>query len=131
MEDFWQIVLANLQNVGIGLAIFVAAYLSNMSFGLYYNIKILGQEFEWSKILASVLKILAFGVGTCLLTLAISAIVPWAIANGLTIPEEYSTVIQTVAILGICLTGTIKYIVEAFTKMKDILNSGKNEKSGE
>ena len=91
MEDFWQIVLANLQNVGIGLAIFVAAYLSNMSFGLYYNIKILGQEFEWSKILASVLKILAFGVGTCLLTLAISAIVS---AGGTFLPCSYSLIVD-------------------------------------
>ena len=41
--------------------------------------------------------------------------------NNIPIPAEYSTVISTVATLGVCLYGSLKYIVEAFNKMKKIL----------
>lgn len=70
------------------------------------------------------LKIITFGLGTVLLTMAITLILPWANQNGLNIPEEYTEVVTTVAILGVCLTGSLKYILEAFTKMGKILNSG-------
>lgn len=53
--------------------------------------------------------------------LATSLIIPWASVNNLPIPAEYSTVISTVATLGVCLSGALKYIMEAFNKMKNIL----------
>ena len=56
--------------------------------------------------------------------MAITLILPWANQNGLNIPDEYTEVITTVAILGVCLTGSLKYIVEAFSKMGKILNTG-------
>lgn len=100
------------------------AYVSNMCFSTYYNVRILGEQFEPSKLKMSGLKIVTFGFGTALLTMAITLILPWANQNGLNIPEEYTEVIATVAILGVCLTGSLKYILEAFTKMGKILNSG-------
>ena len=51
---------------------------------------------------------------------------PWASNNGLAIPVEYSEVISTIAILGVYLSGALKYIMEAFNKMKKILTV-KNE----
>ena len=71
-------------------------------------------------------KILAFAGGTIFLILATSLIVPWASNNGLAIPVEYSEVISTIATLGVCLSGALKYIMEAFNKMKKILTV-KNE----
>ena len=56
-----------------------------------------------------------------LLVLSTSLIIPWANKNNLPIPAEYSTVISTVATLGVCLSGFLKYILEAFNKMKKIL----------
>ena len=123
---FWQDTLGNLISVGIGLLIFVMAYISNMCFSTYYNVRILGEQFEPSKLKMSGLKIATFGIGTALLTMAITLILPWANQNGLNFPKEYTEVITTVAILGVCLTGSLKYIVEAFSKMSKILNSGTN-----
>ena len=102
------------------------AYMSNMCFSTYYNIRILGEQFEVSKLKMSGIKIATFGVGTALLTMAITLILPWANQNGLNIPKEYTDVITTIAILGVCLTGSLKYIVEAFSKMSKILNFGGN-----
>lgn len=129
LVNFWQAIQSNLISVGIGLSIFIMAYVSNMCFSTYYNIRILGEQFEPSKLKMSGLKIVAFGLGTALLTMAITLILPWANQNGLNIPEEYTEVITTIAILGVCLTGSLKYILEAFTKMGKILNSGTSNNS--
>lgn len=126
LASFWQAIQGNLISVGIGLLIFVMAYVSNMCFSTYYNVRILGEQFEPSKLKMSGLKIVTFGIGTALLTMAITLILPWANQNGLNIPEEYTDVITTIAILGVCLTGSLKYILEAFSKMGKILNSGTN-----
>lgn len=126
MLEFWKLALDNLEVAGIGFAIFAMAYISNMSFSLYYNIKINQEVFSKEKLLNSVFKILAFAGGTVFLILATSLIVPWASNNGLAIPVEYSEVISTIATLGVCLSGALKYIMEAFNKMKKILTV-KNE----
>lgn len=121
MSNFWGIALSNLQAAAVGFSIFGMAYASNISFSLYYNIKIAGETFQKQKLLNSLYKVLAFGFGTLLLVLATSLIIPWANVNNLPIPAEYSTVISTVATLGVCLSGALKYIMEAFNKMKSIL----------
>ena len=126
MPEFWKLALDNLKVAGVGFAIFAMAYISNMSFSLYYNIKINREVFSKEKLLNSVFKILAFAGGTIFLILATSLIVPWASNNGLAIPVEYSEVISTIATLGVCLSGALKYIMEAFNKMKKILTV-KNE----
>lgn len=126
MLEFWKLALDNLEVAGVGFTIFAMAYISNMSFSLYYNIKINREVFSKEKLLNSVFKILAFAGGTIFLILATSLIVPWASNNGLTIPVEYSEVISTIATLGVCLSGALKYIMEAFNKMKKILTV-KNE----
>lgn len=126
MLEFWKLALDNLEVAGVGFAIFAMAYISNMSFSLYYNIKINREVFSKEKLLNSVFKILAFAGGTIFLILATALIVPWASNNGLAIPVEYSEVISTIAILGVCLSGALKYIMEAFNKMKKILTV-KNE----
>ena len=122
MQDFWKLALENLLAALVGFSIFGMAYLSNVSFSLYYNIKIAGETFEKQRLINSIYKILAFAGGTMLLVLSTSLIIPWANKNNLPIPAEYSTVISTVATLGVCLSGSLIYIVEAFNKMKKILS---------
>lgn len=122
MQDFWKLALENLLAALVGFSIFGMAYLSNVSFSLYYNIKIAGETFEKQRLINSLYKILAFAGGTMLLVLSTSLIIPWANKNNLPIPAEYSTVISTVTTLGVCLSGSLKYILEAFNKMKKILS---------
>lgn len=56
-------VLQNLINIGWAMLIFLAAYLANVAFSLWYNIKILHESFDKDKLIASGLKILTFVVG--------------------------------------------------------------------
>lgn len=110
-------------NVGIGVGIVALAYLSNMCLGVWYNVNIIGENFNWRKLGWSLLKIVAIAVGVVLLTTSITLIVPFAQKNGLPIPEEYQEVVQVIAVLAVCLSAALQYIKDAWTKFNDILHS--------
>lgn len=117
----WEQVLANLTNTGLGVAIFITAYLSNVCFSLWYNIKILNQSFDIVRLKDGGLKILSFGIGLVLLTSVITTLPIFADTVGWTIPDEYKEIFANLVIIGSFLLASLKYIVEAYTKMKTIL----------
>lgn len=121
----WNILLENLINTGIGVALFICAYLSNMSFSLYYNLKIQEQKFDIEKIKDSGIKIATFAIGITLLSIAVTTIPQFSNAVGFAIPVEYSEVFADIAILGVILYTASRYTFEAFAKMKAILQAGK------
>ena len=112
-------VLNNLINIGWAMLIFLCAYLSNVAFSLYYNIKILHQPFDKQKMIG--LKVATFIVGLTLLCVAITTLPIYADQLGWTIPEEYTEIFADLVIVGAVLMVSCKYIVEAFTKFKAIL----------
>ena len=114
-------VLNNLSHVGIGLVIFILAYVSNMSFSLYYNIKMLGEAFDYHKLINSGLKLVSFCIGVACLTTVITALPLFADFVGYAIPEEYTDVFSAVVIIAVPLYSSCKYAFEAFGKMKSIL----------
>lgn len=114
-------VLNNLSHVGIGLVIFILAYVSNMSFSLYYNIKVLGEAFDYHKLINSGLKLVSFCIGVACLTTVITALPLFADFVGYAIPEEYTDVFSAVVIIAVPLYSSCKYAFEAFGKMKSIL----------
>lgn len=122
MQEIIDLMLKNLYYVGVGVGIFVIAYLSNMLFGIWYNVRVLEEAFDWKRIVKSLLKVLAVGFGIALLTIAITLIVPFAQLAGVPIPEEYEEIMSIIAILVICLRASLSYIKEAWTKMNDIMN---------
>lgn len=115
-------ILDNLTNVGWAALIFLCAYLSNMAFGLYHNVKQLGQAFEIQRLKNSGLKLASLIFGSILLVIAITVLPEFANYVGWKIPEEYSDVFNNLIILGICLYMSCKYIFEAFGKFKDIIS---------
>lgn len=121
MQEIIDLILKNLYYVGIGVGIFLISYLSNMAFGIWYNVRVLEESFDWKKIAKSALKVLAVGVGIALLTIAITLVVPFAQLAGVPIPEEYGEIVSIIAILVICLRASLIYIKEAWTKMGDIM----------
>ena len=52
----------------ISILVFVLCYISNFSFGLYYNTKVLYEKISKTKLKNTILKLISFIVGlTCLL----------------------------------------------------------------
>lgn len=119
----WSEIFINLQNAGIGMFLFVLAYVSNMCFSIYYNIKILNQDFAKQRLIDSGLKILAFDLGTVLLITSITTLPMFAEKVGYNIPSEYEELLSSITILSVFIIATCKYAFESFTKLKLILFS--------
>lgn len=115
-------IILNLTNIGWAMLIFLSAYLSNVAFSMYYNIKILLEPFDKQKVINSGLKITAFVVGLTLLCLAITALPIFANMVGWAIPAEYADIFSDLVIIGAVLMVSCKYILESFTKFKAILD---------
>lgn len=120
-------IVENLINIGWAMLIFLAAYLANVAFSLWYNIKIQHQSFDKNKIIASALKILTFVVGLTLLCVAITTLPLFATQVGWVIPEEYTDIFADIVIIGAVLLVSCKYIKEAYEKFVAILNTAKLE----
>ena len=124
MTSLLDSMLIALQYAAIGLALFIVSYTSNMCFSIYYNIKVLGETFNKSKLLNSGFKVLTFGIGTFLMTVATVGIPEFANLTGIELPEEYVKVFSTLAIAGVFIYCSCKYILEAFGKVNKILDAG-------
>ena len=104
--------LENLTNIGWAMLIFLCAYLANVAFSLWYNIKIRKEDFDREKLIASGLKILVFVVGLTLLCTAITALPIFANEVGWAIPDEYTDIFADLVIIGAVLLVSCKYINE-------------------
>lgn len=124
MTEIYSLMLENLTNAGIGILIFLLGYLANISFSLYYNIKVLGQSFNKEQMWNSFLRIITFAVGICCLVVVITALPLFANYMGLPLPDEFVNNLTMVAIIGFPLYLASKYALMAFEKMKKILESG-------
>ena len=93
-------VLKNLIDIGWAMLIFLAAYLANVAFSLYYNIRILLQPFDKNKAINSALKVAAFVVGLTLLCVSITTLPLFAEQLGWAIPEEYTDIFADLVIVG-------------------------------
>lgn len=116
-------ILNNLINIGWAMLIFLAAYLSNVAFSLYYNIKVLLHPFDRNKTINSALKVAAFVVGLTLLCVSITTLPLFAEQVGWAIPEEYADIFADIVIVGAVLLVSCKYIKEAFTRFTAILQA--------
>lgn len=116
-------IFQNLVNIGWAMLIFLAAYLANVAFSLWYNLKILRETFDKTKLRESCLKVLTFLVGLTLLCGAITALPIFANMVGWLVPEEYADLFADLVIIGAVLLVSCKYIKEAFTKFTAILNA--------
>ena len=107
--------------------IFLAAYLANVTFSLWYNIKLQKEQFSCEKLIAGGLKVITFVIGLTLLCIAVTTLPLFANEVGWAIPEEYSDLFADLVIIGAVLLVSCKYIKEAFIKFVAILNNTQDE----
>ena len=120
-------ILSQLKLVGFGCGLFVLAYISNILFSTYYNVSLLKEKFQASKLLESLIKVLMFVFGTTILSIGVTLVPIFCEYCGLALPEIYVDVFQSLAIVAVFLITAIKYLVEAFNKFKLILDYKKEE----
>lgn len=119
----FNLVLMNLEKVGIGIALFLGAYLSNMGLGMWKNIKIDGATFDKQLILQSAIKFVVLGGSIALLSVVVGLIPEYISFIGLEIAPETLETIDSLVIIGAFLTATIRYIGDGISKLKNILGN--------
>lgn len=106
----------------ISILVFVLCYISNFSFGLYYNTKILSQKISKTKLKNTVLKLISFIVGLTCLSVA-SYLFP-IILERLDLSIEIEITNKVIA--GLFGSTSVFYATQALGKLKDIILKNTN-----
>ena len=107
----------------ISILVFVLCYISNFSFGLYYNTKILSQKISKTKLKNTVLKLLSFIIGLTCLSVA-SYLFP-IILERLDLSIEIEITNKVIA--GLFGSTSVFYASQALGKLKDIVLKNTND----
>lgn len=107
----------------ISILVFVLCYISNFSFSLFYNTKILSQKISKTKLKNMGLKLLSFIVGLTCLSIA-SYLFP-IILESLNLTLEFEITNKVIA--GLFGTTSIFYATQALGKLKDIVLKNTND----
>lgn len=121
MNDIFTLILVNLEKVGIGVCLFLGAYIANIILGAWKNVKIDGATFDWKLISQSLVKFIVLGLGVGLLSVVISIVPMYLTYIGIEIGVETMQTIDSMVIISAFAAATVKYLGDAITKFKDIL----------
>ena len=123
MNALISIVIANLEKVGIGVLLFLGAYLSNICLGVWRNVKIEGYDFDWKLIAQSAVKFIVLGVGIGLMSIVVSILPVYMTYVGVVIEDETMAVLDSVVIITAFVVACAKYVKDAYVKLKEILGA--------
>lgn len=101
----------------ISILVFVLCYISNFSFGLYYNTKILSQKISRTKLKNTALKLISFIIGLTCLSVA-SYLFP-IILERLDLSIEIEITDKVIA--GLFGSTSVFYASQSLIKLKDII----------
>lgn len=118
------IIVDNLEKVGIGVVLFLGAYLSNICLGAWRSVKIEGYDFDWKLVGQSLIKFIVLGVGIGLLSIVVSILPEYMTYIGIDIADETMQVLDSIVIITAFVMAACKYVQDAYSKLKDILNLG-------
>ena len=108
MSEIFQIVIENLEKVGIGALLFLGAYMSNVCLGAWRSVKIEGYDFDWKLIGQSLVKFVVLGLGIGLLSIVVSILPVYMTYVGIVIITDF-------------VVACAKYVKDAYVKLKEIL----------
>ena len=121
--DIMTIVIANLEKVGIGVLLFLGAYLSNICLGVWRNVKIEGYDFDWKLIAQSAVKFVVLGVGIGLMSIVVSVLPMYMTYVGIVIEDETMAVLDSIVIITAFVVACGRYVKDAYSKLKEILGA--------
>ena len=123
MNALMSIVIANLEKVGIGVLLFLGAYLSNICLGVWRNVKIEGYDFDWKLIAQSAVKFIVLGVGIGLMSIVVSVLPVYMTYVGIVIEDETMAVLDSIVIITAFVMACGRYVKDAYSKLKEILGA--------
>ena len=123
MTEIFQIVIENLEKVGIGALLFLGAYMSNVCLGAWRSVKIEGYDFDWKLIGQSLVKFIVLGLGIGLLSIVVSILPVYMTYVGVVIEDETMAVLDSIVIITAFVVACGKYVKDAYSKLKEILGA--------
>ena len=123
MTEIFQIVIENLEKVGIGALLFLGAYMSNVCLGAWRSVKIEGYDFDWKLISQSLVKFIVLGLGISLLSIVVSILPVYMTYVGIVIEDETMTVLDSIVIITAFVVACGRYVKDAYVKLKEILGA--------
>ena len=123
MTEIFQIVIENLEKVGIGALLFLGAYMSNVCLGAWRSVKIEGYDFDWKLIGQSLVKFIVLGLGIGLLSIVVSILPVYMTYVGIVIEDETMAVLDSIVIITAFVVACANYIKDAYGKLKEILGA--------
>ena len=123
MVNIFALILINLEKIGIGISLFLGAYLANMGLGIWKNVKIDGSMFDWNLIKQSVVKFIVLIFSIALLSIVISIIPAYATYAEIEISQDILETIDALVIISAFLTAILRYTADAIGKLKTILSN--------
>ena len=123
MNALMSIVIANLEKVGIGVLLFLGAYLSNICLGVWRNVKIEGYDFDWKLIAQSAVKFVVLGIGIGLMSIVVSILPMYMAYVGIVIEDETMAVLDSIVIITAFVVACGRYVKDAYSKLKEILGA--------
>ena len=123
MTEIFQIVVENLEKVGIGALLFLGAYMSNVCLGAWRSVKIEGYDFDWKLIGQSFVKFAVLGLGIGLLSIVVSILPVYMTYVGVVIEDETMAVLDSIVIITAFVVACGRYVKDAYSKLKEILGA--------
>ena len=123
MSEIFQIVIENLEKVGIGALLFLGAYMSNVCLGAWRSVKIEGYDFDWKLIGQSLAKFAVLGLGIGLLSIVVSILPVYMTYVGIVIEDEVMDVLDSIVIITAFVVACGRYVKDAYGKLKEILGA--------
>ena len=123
MSALISIVIINLEKVGIGVLLFLGAYISNVCLGAWRSVKIEGYDFDWKLIGQSLVKFAVLGLGIGLLSIVVSILPVYMTYVGVVIEDETMAVLDSIVIITAFIVACAKYVKDAYGKLKEILGA--------
>lgn len=118
----FETIIENLKNVLHALALLGISWCADCILSTYRNVGILSQDWDFSRFLNSVKRVLVVVLGIVLLIIVVTDLPLLINETGITIPEQYLEAFNVIAILTAIFVTIAKYTAGAVEAFFNILN---------
>lgn len=118
----FETIIENLKNVFHALALLGISWCADCILSTYRNVGILSQDWDFSRFLNSVKRVLVVVLGIVLLIIVVTDLPLLINETGITIPEQYLEAFNVIAILTAIFVTIAKYTAGAVEAFFNILN---------
>lgn len=119
-SDIWISLKENMIWVCVMFSLFALCVLANIIAGIYYHVRHIGQSWNGSQFLTSVLRMLAIGISTAILAV-VATVAPMVLSHLGLMDQDFGKLVSVSLIIGMYIRGIVKYFKEALDTVDNIL----------